>query len=331
MARVARPTATAGAKALAALRAVGRPLGREDDPEALTWANVRRAWQAYLLLAPIFLLLAVFNYYPPIVGLFRAFYEWRPIGSQAYATFVGLRNFQAYFAHPEMPRELVNSVKLLSGGAVTRVLVPLLAAEMLFAVRHEVAKNAYRLAIVLPLLAPTVVSTLVWGHIYDPRFGALSEALRAVGLGALAPDWLGDPRVALYSVIGVGFPWMAGIATLIYLGALGQISSSLFDAALVDGCTGLKRVLLIDLPLMMGQVRTLAVLAVVNALSAFQVIYILTLGGPGYATMVPALSMYEQAITYGMFGYASAIGCLLFVLTMGLTLLINTVLRKSTY
>jgi ABC-type sugar transport system permease subunit len=128
----------------------------------------------------------------------------------------------------------------------------------------------------------------------------------------------------------VGFPWVATVGTLVYLGGLAQISESVFDSCLMDGCTGWRRMFYIDLPLVMGQVRMLTILAVIGALTSFNSVLVLTRGGPGYATSVPGLRMYERAFITGQFGYASAIGLLLFVLAITFTILITRFVRPPT-
>ena len=153
--------------------------------------------------------------------------------------------------------------------------------------------------------------------------------LDVVGLGYLARDWLGDPATALYAIMGVGFPWVSGISTLIVLGGLAQMPDSVFDAALMDGCTGLRRWVMIDLPLTLSQVRLLIILAVINGITSIQNILILTRGGPGYATSVPALRMFLRAFTTNEYGVGSAIGVVLFVAAMGMTLLINRLVRPN--
>jgi raffinose/stachyose/melibiose transport system permease protein len=151
--------------------------------------------------------------------------------------------------------------------------------------------------------------------------------LKASGLDFLARNWLGDPATALYAIIFVGFPWVATTNTLIYLGGLAQISDSVFDACLLDSCTGIQRVLRIDIPLVLGQVRMLTILAGINALTSFNSVLILTRGGPGYSTTVPGFRMYEQAFISGQFGYGSAIGLMLFVLAMVLTYMVNKAIK----
>jgi ABC-type sugar transport system permease subunit len=288
---------------------------------------MRKSWQAYALLSPIFVLLILFVYYPPILGLVRAFFEWAPLKP---SVFVGLSNFRTYFAYPESGREAINVFKLMYMGLFTGVVAPFIMAELIFSIRESVTKEVYRLAIVIPMLVPGVVYTLLWQHIFDPNLGPINTVLGAVGLQSLERNWLGDPSTAIYAIMGVGFPWVAGIGTLVYLGGLAQISESVFDASLIDGCVGLRRIWSVDVPLILGQIRLLTILSVIGALTSFERVLILTRGGPGYATSVPGLRMYERAFITGQFGFASAIGLLLFVFAMVLMLMINRFIRPHT-
>lgn len=183
-----------------------------------TWAEMRRAWYAYALLAPTFALLAVFVYHPPLLGLVRSFYAWSP-GREA--TFVGLANFQLVLADPELGRQVENMGKLLLFFGILHVTMPFVMAELIFAVRSSLLKDLYRFLVVIPTLVPGIVVILLWRRLYDPVFGPITGLLEAAGLGGLARNWLGDPNTALYAVIGVGFPWVLGISTLIFLGGLG--------------------------------------------------------------------------------------------------------------
>jgi raffinose/stachyose/melibiose transport system permease protein len=288
------------------------------------WTRIRRSWQAYALLAPIFVVMLIFVYYPPVLGLVRAFFDWAP---NKEPIFVGFQNFVAYLTYEESGRELTNMAKLLSFNLISGVLAPFIMAELIFSIRSNAAKEVYRLAMVIPILVPGVVFLLLWKHIYDANLGPINGLLNLVGLNALTRDWLGDPATALYAIMGVGFPWISGISTLIVLGGLAQMPDSVFDAALLDGCTGIKRWARVDLPLILSQVRLLVILAVVNGITSIQNILILTRGGPGYATSVPALRMFLRAFTTNEYGVGSAIGVLLFVIAMGITVLINRFLR----
>jgi len=288
------------------------------------WTQIRKSWQAYALLAPIFIVMIIFVYYPPLLGLVRAFYNWAP---NKVPIFIGLQNFVAYLEYSESGREIANMTKLLSFNLISGVVVPFIMAELIFSIRSSLSKEVYRLAMVIPILVPGVVFLLLWKHIYDANIGPINGLLEIVGLSNLTRDWLGDPATALYAIMGVGFPWVSGISTLIVLGGLAQMPDSVFDASLLDGCTGPRRWVQIDLPLILSQIRLLVILAVINGITSIQNILILTRGGPGYATSVPALRMFLRAFTTNEYGVGSAIGVLLFIAAMGMTLLISRFLR----
>lgn len=300
------------------------PQTRQTMRQILT--AMRRSWQAYALLSPIFVLLIVFVYYPPILGLYRSFFDWR-LGHEP--VFVGLQNFQTYFSLPETGREFRNVGILLVLSLFTQVFMPFVMAELIFAVRSKTLKEIYRLLIIIPTLVPGVVYVLLWRHIYDPNLGPLNALLKTIGMDSLAVNWLGDPNTALLAIIGVGFPWVAGVGTLIFLGGLAHISDSVLDACLLDGCQGFKRVRLIDIPLVLPQIRLLTVLASIAALTTFESVLVMTRGGPGYATSVPGLRMFERAFTTGQFGLASSIGLLLFVFALALTFVVNRLTRSK--
>jgi raffinose/stachyose/melibiose transport system permease protein len=301
-----------------------RPRSRQPLRALLT--AIRRSWQAYALLSPIFVLLIVFVYYPPVLGLYRSFFDWK-LGADA--TFVGLKNFQTYLAMPETGRELRNVGILLVFSLLTQVIMPFIMAELIFGVRSKSLKELYRLLIIIPTLVPGVVYVLLWRHIYDPNLGPLNSLLEALGLHALALNWLGDPATALLAIIGVGFPWIAGVGTLIFLGGLANISDSVIDACLLDGCQGLRRIRMIDIPLVLPQIRLLTVLASIASLTSFESVLVMTRGGPGYATSVPGLRMFERAFTTGEFGLASSIGLILFVLALLLTFVVSRMTRSK--
>jgi raffinose/stachyose/melibiose transport system permease protein len=297
----------------------------KSEPRKKTiWTQIGQSWQAYVLLAPIFIVMIIFVYYPPILGLVRGFFNWAP---NKEPIFVGFKNFVAYFIYNESGREISNMFKLLSFNMISGVIAPFIMAELIFSIRSAVSKEVYRLAMVIPILVPGVVFLLLWRHIYDANIGPINGILDAVGLHNLTQDWLGNPSTALYAIMGVGFPWVSGISTLIILGGLAQMPDSVFDASLMDGCTGLRRWVMVDLPLTLSQVRLLIILGVINGVTSIQNILILTRGGPGYATSVPALRMWLRAFTTNEYGVGSAIGVLLFIASMGLTLLISKFLK----
>jgi len=272
---------------------------------------------SYLFLLPTFLFLAVFNYVPALSGLAHAFTEWET-GGQAH--WIGPGNFQKMASDEFLRLGLINQVILLVANLVKTLVFPLIAAEMLFHLRSRRLQYALRTGLLIPMVVPGMVGVLLWGFIYDPNIGLLNNLLTGIGLKSLTRAWLGDWHTALPAVIGVGFPWISGLALLIYLAGLIAIPQDVLDSSAVDGASGLRRIWSVDLPLIRGQMRLLAALTIIGTLQDFGSLLVLTGGGPGLATHVPALHMYYQAFRFGHYGYASAIGFVLFLTILAFTL-----------
>src|SRR5438876_692040 len=197
-----------------------------------------------------------------------------------------------------------------------------------FWLRHHVHQNLFRTLFVLPAVVPGLVFTLLWRQVYDPRTGLLNEFLAAVGLSPWQHAWLGDASTALWAIVAVGFPYVDAFGFLILLGGLLNINAEFFDAAKVDGAGWWARFRHVDVPLLLAQFRILLFFAITGTVQGFASIFILTQGGPGYATYVPALQMYFH-ISDGDFGYASAIGVILFVMIFVATLFILRFRRQE--
>jgi len=271
-----------------------------------------------LMLAPTLVLLALFNYYPAVLGLSRAFTRWETGEDPQW---IGLGNFVAMWHDEFLRLSLRNLLILLVANVLKTLTMPLLVAELLMSLRSPRWQYFMRTAFILPMVVPGMVTMLLWSFIYDGSVGLLNQILETLGMGALTRSWLGDSGTALWAIIGIGFPWAGGLALLIYLAGLNAISGDVWDSCQVDGVGGLKRVWYVDLPLLLPQVRLLVILTLIGVLQDFGSILVLTGGGPGLATHVPALHMYFQAFRFGHMGYAAAIGLTLFVAIFTLSLL----------
>ncbi len=271
-----------------------------------------------LMLAPTLVLLALFNYTPAVLGLSRAFTRWETGESPQW---IGVGNFVAMWHDEFLRLSLRNLLILLIASVLKTLTMPLLVAELLMSLRSPRWQYILRTAFILPMVVPGMVTMLLWSFIYDGSVGLLNQLLELFGLHALTRSWLGESATALWAIIGIGFPWAGGLALLIYLAGLNQISGDVWDSCQVDGVTGWRRVWYVDLPLLLPQVRLLVILTLIGTLQDFGSILILTGGGPGLATHVPALHMYFQAFRFGHLGYAAAIGLTLFVAIFALSVL----------
>lgn len=278
--------------------------------------SMRKKKNIYLFLVPTFLLLLLFNYYPIISAFYHAFFDWKGSGE---ADWVGLKNFVEVFRDPVMHESAVNALLLLGFGIVVSITLPLFVAELIFHLRSDTAKYLYRVLFVIPMVVPGIVTLLIWGFIFNFELGLLNQFFRLIGFEGWTQAWLGNPNIALYSMMFIGFPWVGGFALLIYYAGLQSIPKEVLESSAIDGASAWKRFLNVDLPLVMPQTKLLIVLGFINGLQGFQNQLILTNGGPGYSTMVPGMHLYLNAMSYDRMGYACAIGVVLFVVILALT------------
>ena len=288
---------------------------------------LKSARLAYLFILPAFALILLFSYYP---GVLAVYYSFTNFSLQNITQFVGLQNYVKVLTQDFYFRVgLLNMVIIALASVVKTITLPLLAAELVLWVRNPTHRYIFRTLFVLPAVVPALVLTFMWRMVYDPNTGLLNQILSSVGLGQLQQAWLGNESTALGAIVGVGFPFITAFPFLIYLSGLINISPELYEAAGIDGANWWTRFWQIDVPLLLPQFRVLLFFALAGTLQGFVDIFVLTRGGPGTATYVPALQMY-LSISDGNFGYASAIGVILFVLIFVLTLFVLRFRRQST-
>ncbi len=289
-------------------------------------ARRRRYLIAYLFILPTFVVLGYFTYYPAFTALAGAFTSWDGFNSP---TFVGLDNFKAIVTDPTMQTAAVNNLIWAAFGIALSVIPAFVVAELIFHVKRARLKYVYRTLFIVPIVVPSIVNILLWRYIYDAH-GLLNLFLQALHLqDPTNPTlWIADPHIALYAVALLGFPWINSFNMLIFYAGLQNIPSEVLEAAGLDGVSGIRRVWTMDIPLVLSQFRLLLILAIVNTISNITTPLVMTNGGPGNATDVPALEMYNNAVN-GRFGYSMAISFLLFLVVLALTVLNNRFIRPS--
>ncbi len=274
---------------------------------------------AYTMLAPTFVFLLVFMYYPALLGLYRSVYKWAPGLS---ADFVGLDNFVHLFTKD---RVFLNSMdhmlQLAAWYVVSTVGVSLFIAVLIHRLRGARTQYTFRLGMILPVVIPAIVPLMLWKFIYDVKVGPLNAILTWAGLESWTRAWLADPNVALYAVMLRNFPWVDGVAILILLAGLQAIPYELVESAMIDGASEMRRFWSIELPLIAGQIKLITVLTIMWGVQEFTAVFAMTQGGPINSTMVPGMWMFFNAFRINKMGYASAIGVVLFLLTLVLTMI----------
>ena len=271
---------------------------------------------AYLFLLPTFAFIASFSYYPAFRALTGAFTMWDGFNPPQW---VGFNNFRQLFADPTFIAS-VGHVLIWSALGIPLALVPsFFAAVLIFHLKSLRMQYLYRTLFVLTMILPAIVSILIWQEFYG-HSGVLNTLLGPLGLGALRHDWIASPHTALWAVILMGFPWVIPFNLLIYYAGLQAIPTEIFDAAAVDGAASLRRVLSIEIPMVLAQVRLLLILSIVGISQNLLTPLLMTGGGPGTSTTTPVLYMYQTAIQYDEYGYGMAIAFLIFMVVMGLSI-----------
>lgn len=272
----------------------------------------------YLLAAPLMIGLLIFSFYPFVYGIALSLFDKTDKTSE----FIGFTNFVNLWNDSLFWQSMGTMGKIFFFKILISVSMPLIMAELVFAVKGDKAQNVYRILILLPMVAPGVVGMLIWKQIYAVNGGVLNEILKGLHIITEDINWLGDTKWVLFSIVFLGFPWIGGTSVLIYMSGLMNISTEVIEASRLDGCSSFRRVFAIDLPLLLGQIRYFLVFGIIGALQDYSVQVVLTKGGPNtFDTYVPGYYMYKAAFTDNHFGYAAAIGTILFVLVGIFTIL----------
>jgi len=282
--------------------------------------KIRFAWRqriAYFFVLPSMILIIVFSYYPAALAFY---YSFTNFSIRTVTEFIGFENYRRILTNDFYFRVgFVNLALLLVTSLLKTLTMPLLAAELIFRLRNTVHQYIFRTLFVLPAVVPGLIIVFLWRMVYDPYAGLLNQLLTLLGLTDWTRAWLGNESTALWAIIGAGFPYISAFPFLIYMGGLLNISTEMYDAAKIDGANWWRQFWSIDVPLLLPQMRLLIFFTLAGTIQGFAQIYIYTRGGPGYATYVPGLQMYYQ-LAEGDFGYASAIGVLLFIVIFAGTL-----------
>lgn len=266
---------------------------------------------AYLMLLPTFVLVTLFAYTPIFTAVTRAFTDWNMFTDEI--NFNGLDNFAKMLDEGYFLAGIKNLGIMIAFNLLKFLTMPFLAAELVYHLRSSRGKYMSRLLFVVPMIVPMVVTSLMWQNIYDPNIGLLNQLLEVAGLEHLQQVWLGNEKTALGAIIFMGFPFIDAFAFLVYYGGLLAIPGELFEAAKIDGSNGFWNLLYIHIPMISPQFKIIIMLQFISTIQNFAPILILTSGGPGTSTYVPGLELYFNATVFGNYGYACALGLVMFI------------------
>ncbi len=272
--------------------------------------------------APNFILLGVFVFWPILYSLYLSFFKWNMISPKK--TFLGFENYTRLFSDPVFWQITRNTLILAVSTVVIKLTLALIFALQLN--RKPKGGSLYRAIIFSPTFTTSVAVAMVWTWIFEPTFGLFRLVFKAFGM--TSPNWLYNVNWSLPAVIIVLIWSRVGYDMVLFLAGLKNISEEIYDAALVDGVNPWQNFFYITFPLLSPTTFFLTVTSFIGALKAFDIISIMTDGGPMNSSNVFVLYLYQNAFQWFKTGYASAIALILFIIIMVITLIQNRLSKR---
>lgn len=268
-----------------------------------------QSFAGLIFILPALLGILIFIVLPVIASFCLSFTKWDLLNPIEFA---GLENYRLLFREPLFYKILVNTVVFALGTSVLGVIIPLLLAAVL----NTKIKGAefFKTAYFLPFITPMIVIGVVWEWIFDPNIGLLNRVLQ------MNINWLYDTHWAMPALIIVTVWKLIGYNLVIFLSGFASIPENLFEAAKIDGANQVQTFLNVTIPMLSPTIFFVIIITAISSFQVFDLIYLMTQGGPLDSTNVLVYSIYKNAFEYFNIGKASAIAYVLFVIILVLTL-----------
>lgn len=278
----------------------------------MTAASWRR-WRAGLLfLAPSLALYLLFVVYPFVQSIWFSLTDWN--GATAAKEFVGLANYVEMAGDPLFWGALRHNLVWVTIGTIVPLALGLLLAHLLW--RQPRGFTLFRTVYFLPHVLLSTVIAIIWAWIYNPIFGILNKSLDAVGLESVSRGWLGDPDTALLAVLAAAIWSTVGFVFVILLAGLQNVSRDLLEAATIDGANGWQKFRDVTVPQMANVLNVVTALLLIGGFSVFDLVYVMTGGGPNNSSQTLATYTYEQAFTQNRVGYGTALSLVMTAISL---------------
>ncbi|MEO8757111.1 MAG: sugar ABC transporter permease [Devosia sp.] len=284
-----------------------------------TYAKHRRGYYFYLV--PGVIGFTVIVLIPQIANFVLSFTAWKGVGTPRW---IGIQNYQKLLADDQFWGSMIHTLMFIISMTIIPVAIGVVLASLLFDyVRDQFGErvaNIFRAGFYLPQILPITTAGVLWGWILSP-VGVANIVLKAIGLGALAQNWIGDATYALPAV-SLMIVWIqVGYCLVVFMAGLSRIDPSLYEAAQLDGAGWWQRLLSITIPMLAPEIFVVILTTLIAALKLFAPVFVLTAGGPDNATMVPSYLTYYHFFTTQRVGYAAAIAVVQMILTVGLAVI----------
>ncbi|MDN4173365.1 sugar ABC transporter permease [Nocardioides sp. SOB77] len=306
----------------------GDPSGRSpvpgSPPGSSRW---RQRLEIALFVTPALALMATFVVWPVVSAVRMSFFRWKGFGPMD--DFVGLRNYEQVLGDAVFRDAVVHNLTIVGLSVAVQLPLGLLLAVLLN--RRIRGRGLLRTIVFVPYVLAEVIAGVVWFQLLQPRSGLVEEILTTVGITPPEQGFLGTPGLALWTVFVVLTWKYLGLAVLLFLAGLQGVPDELYEAAQLDGASWWQVQRRVALPLLGPTIRTWAFLSMIGSLQLFDMVWILTGGGPANATTTMATYLVSQGTQRGNYGIAGAASVVLFVIAFVMALLYQVlVLRRDT-
>jgi N-acetylglucosamine transport system permease protein len=296
-------------------------------------AKLNKDFSRYLFIAifilPTLIGFTMFVIYPMLRGMYYSFYDWSGVTSKML--FLGMDNYKNMLTDPYILKAFGNEFIIIFWKIVSIIFLSLLFAVALTRSKlRKGEKSFYRIIYFFPNILSGIIIANIWSFVYHPSMGLLNSALEKLGLPSWTHAWLGEAKTVVGSLIPV-LSWAGvGLFMIIFVAAINGISAELYDSAYIDGAGEWRQLFTIIIPMIWEQIKFSIVTIIITTFST-SYIFVLTMtqGGPNNASQVVGSYIYDQAFKQYHFGYATAIGVVLFIVILIITALTNKLLSRE--
>ena len=284
--------------------------------------RARGIFWGYFFIFPSLLAFLIFSLYPMLDSIILSFQRLKLTGRE----WVGIENYLRLLDEPAFFKILTNTFLYALLIVPFGVLLSLTMATLIFRL-PAAAQTFYKSAFYLPVVTSGVVLSVIWLYLYDPAFGLLNYLLGMIGIEPVL--WLADPTFSLLSIVIMYHASHWGGSIILLTASMGGIPKELYEAAAIEGASIFRQVISITVPLLKPALTYVSILGTIASLQIFTEIFVMTRGGPSYATTNLVFSIYEYGFIRFDFGRASAVAIILLVVTVGLAIAQFRVMRTN--
>lgn len=269
----------------------------------------------YIYVTPAMILMLAFTSFPAIKSIYLSFYNWDGFYTK---TFCGLNNYLKIMRSDEFFLSLKNNLiffLLTAGGGILFGLIIALS------IASSKRINFFRFVFYIPCIISTTAAAYMWNFVYEPNYGVINTVLKYIGLGSLAHVWLGDDKTVILCIAITAIWQGAGLIILLLVTAINNIPEDLYESAYLEGIRPLQQAVYITIPLIKNVIVTIGLLNLMNSFKAFDLIYVMSNGGPGTSSYVLGILMYRKAFEGLQYNFATAVGVISIIIVGAISIL----------